>query len=260
MIKMLLGLLPATDGRASVLDLDVATAGPAIRQRVGYMPKHDGLPADVAATELVVRARGTAQLHPFELERAERKLSRYLGPEHSTWEQERFGLSTHGVQGAEHSASIRLQPTSLIARDLSFHTRAVLKDLLHVPARRPSRAPDTGTHGLNRLARHRRAAGTTCLRLGTYRAVSAGARVQVALGNAWSGGLAGASAHVVPGDACSCGPAGASAHVAPGDGRGGRHQEGRPSAQRGFVQRHPVDSDTQPIAAAGGSFLPAVTV
>ena len=54
LLKILLGLIPATAGRAEVLDLDVATEGPAIRERVGYMPEHDCLPPDVSATEFVV--------------------------------------------------------------------------------------------------------------------------------------------------------------------------------------------------------------
>ena len=54
LIKMLLGLLPPTSGRATVLDLDVTSEGTAVRERVGYMPEHDCLPPDVAATELVV--------------------------------------------------------------------------------------------------------------------------------------------------------------------------------------------------------------
>ncbi len=54
LLKILLGLLPATSGTAHVLDLDVTTEGPAIRERVGYMPEHDCLPPDVSATELVV--------------------------------------------------------------------------------------------------------------------------------------------------------------------------------------------------------------
>jgi ABC-2 type transport system ATP-binding protein len=54
LLKILLGLLPATAGTARVLDLDVASEGPAIRERVGYMPEHDCLPPDVAATEFVV--------------------------------------------------------------------------------------------------------------------------------------------------------------------------------------------------------------
>jgi ABC-2 type transport system ATP-binding protein len=54
LIKILLGLLPPTRGRAAVLDLDVTVDGPRIRSRVGYMPEHDCLPPDVSATELVV--------------------------------------------------------------------------------------------------------------------------------------------------------------------------------------------------------------
>ncbi|CAM5704657.1 Linearmycin resistance ATP-binding protein LnrL [Mycolicibacterium aubagnense] len=56
LIKILLGLSPATEGRASVLGLDVATEGAAIRERVGYMPEHElALPPDVSATtEFVV--------------------------------------------------------------------------------------------------------------------------------------------------------------------------------------------------------------
>ena len=53
LIKILLGLLPATDGDARVLDLDPATDGPRIRELVGYMPEHDCLPSDVSATEFV---------------------------------------------------------------------------------------------------------------------------------------------------------------------------------------------------------------
>ncbi|MFJ6212072.1 ABC transporter ATP-binding protein [Streptomyces sp. NPDC092296] len=54
LIKILLGLAPASSGTARVLGLDVATDGPAIRERVGYMPEHDCLPPDVSATEFVV--------------------------------------------------------------------------------------------------------------------------------------------------------------------------------------------------------------
>jgi ABC-2 type transport system ATP-binding protein len=54
LIKILLGLADATSGHARVLGMDTASQGPAIRQRVGYMPEHDCLPADVSATEFVV--------------------------------------------------------------------------------------------------------------------------------------------------------------------------------------------------------------
>jgi ABC-2 type transport system ATP-binding protein len=53
LLKILLGLLDATSGSAEVMDLDVATRGPEIRQFVGYMPEHDTLPPDSSATDLV---------------------------------------------------------------------------------------------------------------------------------------------------------------------------------------------------------------
>jgi len=54
LIKVLLGLLPPTSGRAQVLGMDPVTDGLAIRQLVGYMPESDCLPLDVSATEFVV--------------------------------------------------------------------------------------------------------------------------------------------------------------------------------------------------------------
>jgi ABC-2 type transport system ATP-binding protein len=53
LIKILLGLVDLTSGSARVLDLDVGTEGPRIRQYVGYMPEHDALPPDQTATDLV---------------------------------------------------------------------------------------------------------------------------------------------------------------------------------------------------------------
>ncbi|HEX9549515.1 MAG TPA: ABC transporter ATP-binding protein [Candidatus Limnocylindrales bacterium] len=53
LLKILLGLLGATSGEATVLDLDVRTRGTDIRQRVGYMPEHDCLPPDASATDFV---------------------------------------------------------------------------------------------------------------------------------------------------------------------------------------------------------------
>ncbi|MEN5073509.1 ABC transporter ATP-binding protein [Isoptericola cucumis] len=54
LIKILLGLSDPTSGSAQVLGHDVRDDGAALRSRVGYMPEHDCLPADVSATELVV--------------------------------------------------------------------------------------------------------------------------------------------------------------------------------------------------------------
>ncbi|MBO0818849.1 MAG: ABC transporter ATP-binding protein, partial [Actinobacteria bacterium] len=53
LIKILLGLLPPTSGRAVVLGHDVAASGERIRALTGYMPEHDCLPPDVTGTEFV---------------------------------------------------------------------------------------------------------------------------------------------------------------------------------------------------------------
>jgi ABC-2 type transport system ATP-binding protein len=53
LIKILLGLLPQTMGRAQVLGLDCQRDGMRIRALLGYMPEHDCLPPDVTATEFV---------------------------------------------------------------------------------------------------------------------------------------------------------------------------------------------------------------
>lgn len=52
-IKILLGLIEPTSGSASVLDMDVTSEGPQIRQYVGYLPEHDCLPPDLSATDFV---------------------------------------------------------------------------------------------------------------------------------------------------------------------------------------------------------------
>ena len=54
LIKILLGLLPPSEGSAKVLGLDCVTEGLAIRELVGYMPESECLPPDVSATEFLV--------------------------------------------------------------------------------------------------------------------------------------------------------------------------------------------------------------
>ena len=53
LIRILLGLLEPTGGRAFVMDRDVSREGTSVRSVVGYMPEHDALPPDLSATELV---------------------------------------------------------------------------------------------------------------------------------------------------------------------------------------------------------------
>jgi ABC-2 type transport system ATP-binding protein len=53
LIKILLGLVEPTAGKARILDLEPGRDAEQIRSRVGYMPEHDCLPPDVAAAEFV---------------------------------------------------------------------------------------------------------------------------------------------------------------------------------------------------------------
>ncbi len=57
---MLLGLHDRNSGQLSVLGEDPQTAGPELRQRIGYSPEHHDLPIDLAAQDLV---RHVAEIH-----------------------------------------------------------------------------------------------------------------------------------------------------------------------------------------------------
>lgn len=57
---MLLGLHERNSGQLTVLGEDPATAGPDLRQRIGYSPEHHDLPVDLAAQDLV---RHIAEIH-----------------------------------------------------------------------------------------------------------------------------------------------------------------------------------------------------
>ena len=62
-IKILLGLLPPTSGKATVLGLD-ASDNVEVRARVGYMPEHDCLPSQVSAAEFLTHMAEVSGLPP----------------------------------------------------------------------------------------------------------------------------------------------------------------------------------------------------
>ena len=64
LIKILLGLIPPTEGQAKVLGHDCQTSGETIRTLLGYMPEHDCLPPDVTATEFVTHLGRMSGLPP----------------------------------------------------------------------------------------------------------------------------------------------------------------------------------------------------
>ena len=53
-IKLALGIFAPSGGSVTVLGENVTTAGPELRQRIGYMPEHDCLPDRLTGVEFVV--------------------------------------------------------------------------------------------------------------------------------------------------------------------------------------------------------------
>ncbi|CAN5722229.1 ABC transporter ATP-binding protein [soil metagenome] len=60
LLGLVLGLHPPDEGTIEVLGLDPATAGPQVRERIGYVPEHEALAPDVRAYDLV---RHLAEVH-----------------------------------------------------------------------------------------------------------------------------------------------------------------------------------------------------
>jgi SAM-dependent methyltransferase len=78
---------------------------------------------------LQVMARGPAEILPLDSERARRKLAKYLGPDESIWDEERF------IQGTFENAKsrlVRFSPTHLRARDLSYEVNPPTIDRLDI--------------------------------------------------------------------------------------------------------------------------------
>ena len=75
LIKVLLGILPPSEGTASVLGLSVTDDTLAMRARVGYMPERGGLPPDQTAADFMIYA---AELAGIEHRTAKQRASDVL--------------------------------------------------------------------------------------------------------------------------------------------------------------------------------------
>lgn len=70
---------------------------------------------DLATGEVrQVRMTGTAEVVPYDRDRAWRKLRRYLGPDPAAWDRSRFRLDPGDTR------FVRLRPDHVEAQDLSF--------------------------------------------------------------------------------------------------------------------------------------------
>ncbi len=79
LLKILLGLLPPTSGRATVMGLDTSQEGARVRELVGYMPEHDALPPDNSATELVAHLAQMSGLPPAAARERTAEVLRHVG-------------------------------------------------------------------------------------------------------------------------------------------------------------------------------------
>jgi ABC-2 type transport system ATP-binding protein len=79
LIKILLGLLPPSSGRAAVLGRDAASDGERIRTLTGYMPEHDCLPPDVTGTEFVTHLGRMSGLPPAAAKERAAESLRHVG-------------------------------------------------------------------------------------------------------------------------------------------------------------------------------------
>jgi ABC-2 type transport system ATP-binding protein len=79
LIKILLGLLQPTSGQASVLGGDCLRDAERIRTLTGYMPEHDCLPPDVAATEFVTHLGRMSGLPPTAAKERAAESLRHVG-------------------------------------------------------------------------------------------------------------------------------------------------------------------------------------
>jgi ABC-2 type transport system ATP-binding protein len=113
LLGLLLGLHPADDGAIEVLGLDPATAGPAVRARVGYAPEHDALTPDVRAHDLV---RHLAEVHGLPRREATNRASDALW--HVGLGEERFRpvgtMSTGQRQRVKLAAAFAHDPSLLL--------------------------------------------------------------------------------------------------------------------------------------------------
>jgi ABC-2 type transport system ATP-binding protein len=139
LLKCLLGLLPF-DGEARVLGLDPRTDGPAIRDRIGYMPEHDAFLAGMSGIDLGIYAAELSGLPRAEaMQRAHAALY-YAGVDDKRY-QAIDGYSTGMKQRVKLACALVHDPEVLFLDEptngLDPRAREEMLDLIQeMPARR----------------------------------------------------------------------------------------------------------------------------
>src|SRR5262249_17705067 len=87
LLKILMGLLPPTSGRGTVLGHDIATAGAALRRTIGYMPEADALIPGLRGAEYVALAGELYGMPRREAQRRAHEVLTYLDLEDARYRQ-----------------------------------------------------------------------------------------------------------------------------------------------------------------------------
>ncbi len=109
LIKILLGLLEPTSGRARVLGHDIGEESAQIRRLVGYMPEHDCLPPDVSASDFVVHMGRMSGLPATVARERAADILRHVGLDEERYRQ-MGGYSTGMKQRAKLAQSLVHDP------------------------------------------------------------------------------------------------------------------------------------------------------
>ena len=145
LLTLILGLRDRDEGRLSVLGVDPDTAGPEVRQRLGFSPEHHHLPGDMTAADLVAHI---ARLHGLPPTQATQRASDTL------WEvglgEERFRpigtMSTGQLQRVKLAQAVAHHPELVILDEPTDGLDPVQRvDMLALISRL------AGEHGINVL-------------------------------------------------------------------------------------------------------------
>jgi ABC-2 type transport system ATP-binding protein len=156
LLKILLGLLPPSEGSATVLGFDATREGLRARERIGYMPEHDCLPGDMAAAPFLSHMAQLSGLPPRQAQGRAADTLRYVG-----MDEERYrsigGYSTGMKQRVKFAQALVHDPEVLFLDEptngLDPSGREQMLDLVHRTGRGSGLCIVMSTHLLSDVER-----------------------------------------------------------------------------------------------------------
>jgi ABC-2 type transport system ATP-binding protein len=115
MFKSLLGLIGITSGQGKVFDLDIRTQGPAIRQRIGYMPEYECLNPGIDAIHQVAYSGELLGMNPVVSMQRAHEVLEYVGLREQRYRE--IGTFSTGMRQAAKLATALIHDPDLIIAD-----------------------------------------------------------------------------------------------------------------------------------------------